>query len=341
MLVFRHSVIFIEEQIIPRKGINMSDKVIGIDIGGTNLRGALVDSKGNILTRMEILSEADQGIDKLINNLASFIADISKGEEVTNIGVGIPGIIDSKDGIITEAPNILNVDDYPLRSVLKEKLGPDIKLVIENDANSAAVGEWWMGAAKEVSSIIMITMGTGVGGGIVLDGELWTGSGGMAGEIGHITIYPDGALCNCGNYGCLESYASATAIRRMVKDGLQDRELNTVLRETTDNVQIEDIPKIVMEAASSGDEFSLSIWKEVGVALGIGIASLVNLLNIEMVVIGGGVSNAWDLFIDTTYEEARKRAFRAPMERASIKRGSLRDDAGILGSAYLAIHRRS
>ncbi|MGB2691560.1 MAG: ROK family protein [Thermodesulfobacteriota bacterium] len=319
----------------------MSDKVIGIDIGGTNLRGALVDSKGNIHKRMEVLSEADQGINKLIENLANFIADISKGEKVANIGVGIPGIIDSKDGIITEAPNISNVDNYPLRSVLKEKLGPNLNLVIENDANCAAVGEWWMGAAKEVSSMIMITMGTGVGGGIVLDGELWTGADGMAGEIGHITIYPDGALCNCRNYGCLESYASATAIRRMVKEGLQDRNLNTVLREATENVQIEDIPKIVMEAASSGDEFSLSIWKEVGVALGIGIASLVNLLNVEIVVIGGGVSNAWDLFMDAAYKEAHKRAFRAPIERAKIKRGSLRDDAGILGSVYLAIHRRS
>ena len=247
----------------------MSDKVIGIDIGGTNLRGALVDSEGNIHKRMKILSQADQGIDKLIDNLANFIADISKGEKVPNIGVGIPGIIDSKNGIITQAPNIMNVDNYPLRSVLKEKLGPDLNIVIENDSNSAALGEWWIGASKDVNSMIMLTMGTGVGGGIVLDGNLWTGADGMAGEIGHMTIYPDGARCNCGNYGCLESYASATAIRRMVKEGLQDGNLNTVLRETTENMHIEDIPRIVMEAASSGEEFSLKIWKEVGVALGI------------------------------------------------------------------------
>ncbi len=316
----------------------MSDKIIGIDIGGTNLRGALVDRDGNILKRMKILSEADQGIDRLIDNLAHFISDISKGEEVANIGVGIPGIIDSKEGIITQAPNILNVDDYPLRAVLNEKLGSTLNVVIENDANSAAVGEWWKGAAKDVNSMIMITMGTGVGGGIVLDGRLWTGADGMAGEIGHITIYPDGALCNCGNYGCLESYASATAIRRMVKEGLEDKKLNTVLRDITENAHIEDIPKIVMEAASSGDEFSLRIWQEVGSALGIAIADLVNLLNIEMVVIGGGVSNAWDLFVHTTIEEAKKRAFRGPMDRVKIQRGLLLDDAGILGSVYLALH---
>lgn len=318
----------------------MSDMVIGIDIGGTNLRGALVDSEGNIHKRMEILSEADQGIDKLIDNLANFIADISTGEKVANIGVGIPGIIDSKDGIITEAPNIMNVDNYPLRSVLEQKLGPDLNIVIENDANSAAVGEWWIGVSKDVNSLIMLTMGTGVGGGIVLDDKLWTGADGMAGEIGHITIYPDGALCNCGNYGCLESYASATAIRRMVKEGLENEGLDTTLRQAVESKEIEDIPKIVMEAASSGDAFSLSIWKQVGTALGIGIASLVNLLNVEMVVIGGGVSNAWDLFIHTAYEEAKKRGFREPMERVKIQRASLRDDAGILGSVYLALNRK-
>jgi len=315
----------------------MVDKVIGIDIGGTNLRGALVSREGNILKRMKISSQADEGIDKVIDNLAGFIRDISEGENVYHIGMGIPGIIDSKYGIITQAPHILNVDDYPLRAVLNDKLGSDIHIVIENVANSAAVGEWWTGAAKDVNSMIMLTMGTGVGGGIVLDGKLWTGADGMAGEIGHMTIYPDGAKCNCGNYGCLESYASATAIRRMVREGLEDKSLNTTLRESTKNANVEDIPKIVMKAASAGDGFSLRIWEEVGKALGIGIASLINLLNIEMVVIGGGVSNAWDLFIDTTYKEARRRAFRDPMKRAKIERSLLRDDAGILGSAHLAL----
>ncbi len=319
----------------------MAEKVIGIDIGGTNLRGGLVDSQGNIIKRMKILSEADKGIDKLIDNLVGFIKDISQGEKVYDIGIGIPGIIDSKDGIITEAPNILNVSDYPIRSVLDEKLGGDINVVIENDANSAALGEWWIGVSKNVNSMLMITMGTGIGGGIVLDDKLWTGVSGMAGEIGHMTIYPDGAKCNCGNYGCLESYASATAIRRMVHEGLENQSFVTSLRESVKDAHMEDIPLIVMEAASAGDEFSLSVWHQVGVALGIGIASLINLLNVEMVVIGGGVSNAWDLFIDTTYSEAKKRAFHAPIERASIERGSLKDDAGILGASYLAFQIRS
>lgn len=319
----------------------MADKVIGIDIGGTNMRGALVDSNGKIYKRMKLHSEADKGIDTLIENLARFIQNMSEGEKVYDIGIGVPGIIDSKDGIITEAPNILNVSDYPIKAVLREKLGSDINVFIENDSNSAALGEWWMGSAKDVSSMLIITMGTGVGGGIVLDNKLWTGASGMAGEIGHMTIYPDGARCNCGNYGCLESYASATAIRRMVYEGLENKNLSASLRESIKDVEVEDIPLLVAEAASAGDEFSLSIWHQVGVALGIGIASLINLLNVEMVVIGGGVSNAWDLFIDTLCAEARKRAFHAPMERAKIERSSLMDDAGILGASYLALKSQS
>ena len=318
----------------------MSNKVIGVDIGGTNLRGAVVDFQGSIIKRAKILSEADKGIDKLIDNLAAFINDMSQGESIDDIGIGIPGIIDSRNGIITQAPNIFNVDNYPIRSVLKEKLSPNINVVIENDANSAALGEWWIGAAKDVESMLMITMGTGIGGGIVLDNKLWTGAHGMAGEIGHITIYPDGAKCNCGNYGCLESYASATAVRRMVHEGLENGNLSTMLSENIKQAHIEDIPRIVMQAAESGDKFSADIWKQVGIALGIGIADLVNLLNIEMVVIGGGVSNAWDFFIEHLISEASKRALRGPFQTVKIERAKLEDDAGIFGASYLAFNAK-
>jgi glucokinase len=319
----------------------MSDKVIGVDIGGTNLRGAVVDIEGNIHNRMKIFSEADHGIEVLIDNLARFIRDISQGEKIKDIGIGIPGIIDSKDGVITQAPNISNVDNYPLRSALNKKLGEDMNVVIENDANCAALGEWWMGAAKEVASRIIRPLGPGDPGAPVLDGKLWTGADGMAGELGHITIYPDGAKCNCGNYGCLESYASANAIRRMVHEGLDDENLKTVLRDNIRNAHLKDVPKIVMESAASGDNFSHDIWRRVGIALGIGIAGLVNLLNVEMIVIGGGVSNGWDLFISQTLEESSKRAFREPIKTARIVRTRLIDDAGLLGASYSALVNRT
>ena len=142
----------------------MVDKVIGIDIVGTNLRGALVNREGDILRRMKISSEADQGIDTLIENLADFVEEISEGERVENIGIGIAGIIDSKEGVITQAPNVSHADDYPIRAVLDKKLGGDMRVVIENDSSAAALGEWWLGAAKGEDSMIMITMGTGIGG---------------------------------------------------------------------------------------------------------------------------------------------------------------------------------
>jgi glucokinase len=316
------------------------DKIaVGIDIGGTNMRGALVGENGDIMERRSVLSGAGKGIDYVMTNLAMLVVETISGKNIAGVGIGIPGIIDSARGIVTQAPNISNVDDYPIRDVLAEKLGSRIPVFIENDANCAAIGEWWLGAGKSVDSLVIITLGTGVGGGIILKGELWSGADGMAGEIGHITVFPDGAKCNCGNQGCLESYASASAIRRMVKEGLNDNNLETVLRKRSRGVLREKLPEIVMEAAIQGDEFALWIWDEVGKALGIGIANVVNLLNMEMVVIGGGLSNAFELFRDRSITEARKRGLRAPMRRVEVRRTVLGDDAGIIGAAYLALRQ--
>lgn len=316
----------------------MTNLAIGIDIGGTNLRGALIDEDGKITKRLSIPSEADKGIDFVIENLVTLINEIKGKREILGAGIGIPGIIDSAKGILTQAPNISSVDDYPLRDVLTEKLGEKTRIFIENDANCATVGEWWTGAGKDVNSIVMMTMGTGVGGGIVLDGKLWRGANGMAGEVGHITIYPEGAKCNCGNRGCLESYASANAVRWMLQQGLANKGLQTVLREKTENVSKDRIPEIVMEAANDGDRFALEIWQEVGKALGIAIADLANLLNVEMIIIGGGLSNAWDLFIHKALSEAKLRGLRAPIERARVVRTWLGDDAGLVGAGYLVFN---
>jgi glucokinase len=186
----------------------------------------------------------------------------------------------------------------------------------------------------------MITLGTGVGGGIILDGKLWSGADGMGGEVGHMTVYPDGALCNCGNYGCLESYASATAVRRMVKEALAKPEVETVLRDRVPETDPDDIPEVVMKAALEGDAASIDIWERFGVALGIGMASLVNILNVEMIVLGGGVAKAWDMFIGPARAELKKRGLRAPAERVVIERAKLNGDEGILGAAYLALGGR-
>jgi glucokinase len=316
----------------------MEKRVIGIDVGGTNLRGALVGPDGKIINRMKIASDADQGIEAVIDNLVRLIKSIGGGEDVSAVGFGIPGIIDFKAGIITQAPNICNVNNYPIRENLRTRLGDAIPVIIENDANCAALGEWWMGAGKDVGSLVIITLGTGVGGGIVLDGKLWRGADGMGGEVGHMTIYPDGAKCNCGNYGCLESYSSATAIRRMVKEILSDSNSKTALRELVNDEDPGRMPEAVMKAAQEGDRAALGIWEQFGTALGIGMASLVNILNVEMIVIGGGVSQAWEMFIGKALAELKRRALRAPAERVEVMKSMLGDDEGIIGASYLALN---
>ncbi|MGD9651425.1 MAG: ROK family protein [Candidatus Dadabacteria bacterium] len=317
----------------------MGKTVIGMDIGGTNLRGALVTPEGRILRQLKIASDAHDGIDAVVENIAKLVDELGEGG-VSGVGIGIAGVIDSKAGVITQAPNIANVTNYPIRDNLVRKLGSGTNVIVENDANCAALGEWWTGAGKDAASIVMITLGTGVGGGIILGGKLWSGADGMGGEVGHMTVYPDGALCNCGNYGCLESYASATAVRRMVRETLAKTEVKTVLRDRVPETDPDDIPEVVMKAALEGDAASIDIWERFGVALGIGMASLVNILNVEMIVLGGGVARAWDMFIGPARAELKKRGLRAPSERVVIERAKLNGDEGILGAAYLALGGR-
>ena len=318
---------------------NMRKFAVGLDVGGTNMRGALLDGNEREVDEIKIPSEANLGIERLVDNMLRLIEEIAGDRTIYGIGVGIPGIIDSSKGIITQAPNIKGVRNYPIREALSERLGGDVRLVIENDANMLGLGEWRFGAGKGVESMIMMTLGTGFGGAFILGGELWSGSSGMGGEIGHITIDPEGPVCKCGNTGCLETYASANAIRRMVSEALSEGSASAALEDAVKGMDPRDIPRLVMQAARSGDEVSLHIWREVGRALGIAIASLQNMLDVDMVVIGGGVANAWDLFIHTAKEEAAIRGFKAPMEKLQVKKSVLGDDAGILGAGYLALHK--
>ncbi len=315
----------------------MDRVVIGVDIGGTNLRAASIDKRGKIVSRRSVSSDAKKGIQFVMENLISLLSEILAGESISGIGIGIPGIIDVDKGILTQAPNISEVKNYPIKDRLTHEFGSAIDVIIENDANCAALGEWWLGTGKDVDSLVILTLGTGLGGGIILNGKLWRGVNGMGGEIGHMTIDPDGPRCNCGNFGCLESFASAEAIRRKVREGLRNKNLNTMVREDIKDRRIHDIPEIVSRAARLGDKFSLEIWESFGRALGIAIANLANLLNVEMIIIGGGLSNSWDLFKDTVVKEAKRRGLRAPMENIKIRKCKLGDDAGLLGAAYLAL----
>ena len=312
----------------------MGQAVIGVDLGGTNLRTALVGPTGEILAKNKEPTPASEGYLKVIDRLVANITQQREkakqlGLNITAIGVGAPGVILPGSGIVVKSPNFPDWNNLPLRQELEKTLS--LPVCIENDANAAALGEQWRGAAKDVGSMIFLTLGTGVGGGIVYEGRIWGGAHGMAGEVGHMTIVPDGRQCGCGNRGCLEMYASSRGIVMSYLAAVQPGAAEDVR-----NISSADIYR----AASGGDSCALQVMREMGRYLGIGIANLINILNPAMVVIGGGVKEAWQLFIEATREEISRRAFSYPAERTLIVPSVLGDDAGMVGAAAVALQLR-
>ncbi len=316
----------------------MQKTAIGVDLGGTNLRFGLVREDEKIISRRRTGTMAAEGAETVLERLTGGIQTLARkaqaaGMKIAGIGIGVPGIISAKEGIVRLSPNLPGWKDIPLRARLEESFSYPVH--VENDANAYALGEYWFGAGKGTSSMVCITLGTGVGGGIILGGNIWRGADGMAGEVGHITVNPDGPLCPCGNRGCLERYSSATAVIEMAGAAVA-RGVNTTLKDLK-KAGLPITAEAVADAAKKGDRVAGGIYFDVGKYLGIAIADLINLLNIECIVIGGGMAGAWDLFIGPLKEEVRARAFKIPAERCRIVRGKLKDDAGILGAAGLAL----
>ncbi|MHB8172860.1 MAG: ROK family protein [Nitrospirota bacterium] len=315
----------------------MQKAAIGIDLGGTNLRFGLVREDEKIVSRRRTGTMAAEGVEIVLERLTSGIHTLARkaesdGLEIAGIGIGVPGIISAREGVVRISPNLPGWKDIPLRSHLKESF--PYPVYVENDANAYALGEYWFGAGKGAKSMVCITLGTGVGGGIILNGDIWRGADGMAGEVGHITVNPDGPLCPCGNRGCLERYSSATAVMEMAVAAVAGSQ-KTALKSLAKKGLL--TPEAIANVAKKGDRTAMRIYSEAGKYLGIAVADLINLLNIECIVIGGGLSGAWELFIGPLKEEVRARAFKIPAERCGIIRGRLKDDAGILGAVGLAL----
>lgn len=347
-----------EEQSQAGVKTEMTSFAIGVDLGGTNLRVAAVDTRGVILEKIttgtEVARPRDQVLDEMCVAISGLAAKFGKSKHLAGIGVGIPGIIDMHSGMLHESPNLPGWQDYPVRSELERRLGT--KVILENDANSACMGEKWLGAGSESDHLCMLTLGTGVGGGLVLDGKIWHGMTGMAGELGHTTVDPQGPQCGCGNRGCLEQYASATAIKRMAMEAIEIGEAPQLAYAMNRNPEFS--AKMVYELAEQGDEPAQQIFRKAGQALGVVLASLVNTFNMRVYVIGGGVSSAWKAFAPTMLEEVQKRSFvyvatnaadlsvanqgnHAPAKTRSsgwptlITQAQLGSDAGLIGAARL------
>jgi glucokinase len=314
------------------------DLVCAVDLGGTNLRAANIDRDGHIYERFKTATPETDKAEDIVSAISAAVREceaesLKQGAQIQAVSVVVPGSVHIETGVVVNAPNIPSLPGFSLASALNSAL--DHPVLLENDANAAALGEMWQGAARNCHTIICLTLGTGVGGAIVLDGELWRGVDGTAGEIGHASVEPFGKVkCKCGNIGCLEVYASATAIVRMTRELLSSG-LHSLLRSIpTEALTSEE----VYRAALAGDEVALDVMCRLGMHLGVAMANLVNIFNPEMIVIGGGVSAAWDLFAERACEEVMKRAFPVPAQRCKIVRAECGDDAGLLGAAWLAVH---
>lgn len=317
------------------EGTFMPTSVIGVDLGGTNLRTGLLTAQGEIINRHKEATHVSEGWQKVVRRLVDDIQiqrqyAVERGLKVAAIGVGAPGVIHVDEGVVVRSPNFPDWNNIPLKTLLEEALA--VPVAIENDANAAALGEQWRGAGRDIKSMILLTLGTGVGGGIVLDNRIWHGADGMAGEIGHMTLMPEGRPCSCRNVGCLEMYASARGILQSYREALAQSCSDINFNDTITAAD-------VYEAARTGNRTAIRVMKDMGTMLGIGIANLINIFNPERVVIGGGVKDAWPLFIDSAREEITRRAFEVPARRTQIVPSLLGDDAGMVGAAAVALQQ--
>jgi glucokinase len=299
----------------------MSSYSIGVDLGGTNLRAAAIDEKGTMLDKISGSTPMTEGPDAVIGDMVHSIERLREKvgrDGLAGVGVGVPGFIRMETGVIAGWGNMPAFNGYPVRDEIERRLGA--RVILENDANAAALGEKWIGAGRDVDDMVLLTLGTGVGGGIIIGGRILHGHMGMAGELGHLTITPTGNPCGCGNNGCLEKASSATAVAAMGR----------LLRLGMDVSSLE-----VYNLAVAGNERALSIFRFMGEALGIALANLVNIFNFPLYLLSGGPLPAWDLFAPTMFAEVERRSFTYRTAPTRIEKAKLGNEAGLYGAAYL------
>ena len=336
----------------------MPDYSIGVDMGGTNLRIAAISTEGQLLEKITLGVKVAMGRDYVIGEMCDAIHHLTEQYRGTGgflgAGIGVPGIIDMETGMMRKSANLPGWSDYPVRDEIERRLGA--KVFLDNDANMAGLGEKWLGAGRDVDNLAMLTLGTGIGGAIILGGKLFYGLSGMAGEFGHVTVEPKGVPCGCGNRGCAERYASATAIVRMAREAIESGRAPELRLAASADPEFS--AKSIHNLAIQGDAAAQQIFERFGEVLGILLADLVNVLDLEMFVIGGGVVNAWDAFAPRMFAELRERslvyAASAPEDPTVSKQGAsaqianytrkktiitqalLGSDAGLYGAAWMA-----
>lgn len=310
---------------------------VGIDIGGTNLVVGLVPEDGGEPLGLRVrATDPARGPDAVVSDVVRMAREAIKEvlgpdhrDRILGVGVGSPGPVDRRAGTVVESPN-LGWRDYPLRDRVQELA--DWPVAVDNDANCAAFGEWWVGAGAGTSSMVGVILGTGIGSGIILNGELVHGASDAAGELGHTTVDLTGRRCACGNYGCLEAYCSGPNIAARAREGLE-RGIPSQLHELVDGDLSRITAETVYEAVVNGDRYASEVMTETARILGTGIASVINFLNPEAIVIMGGVTRAGAVLFDPLRMEVRRRAFKVAADACSVLPAALPETAGVVGAA--------
>ncbi len=308
--------------------------VVGVDIGGTNLRvGRVAIEAGGSPTgvrRSRTRPELGPGqvLDRVVAMIRESVADVGR-DSIAGIGLGAPGPLDAESGVVAETPN-LGWRDYPLRDLVAEACG--LPATLDNDANCFTYGEWWMGAGRGCRRVVGITLGTGVGGGIVIDGEIYHGASGGAGEVGHTSVDFGGRPCACGSRGCVEAYASGPGIAARAVEAITDGS-GSILASLVDGRLEEVTAETVQEAAAAGDRHAREVLGETARILATAVANVIHLFDPDVVVIGGGVANAGERLLRPLRREVGRRVFSNQMRACRILRGELGDTAGVIGAA--------
>jgi len=313
--------------------------IVGVDLGGTNVRAAVTTRDGRIIGEGRESSLASEGVDVTIGQIIKSIRSAVKSagvelSEVAGIGMGVPGWHNSKEGITMWSPNFKDWHGVQLLAPIKQDLG--LPAFMGNDVNVAALGEFKFGAGKDVNTLVMLTLGTGIGGGIIIDGKLWVGANDGAAEIGHTIVLPDGPLCSCNRRGCLESLASRDAIIKRAARKIQQGRPSMLIRDE-DWLLWSITPADIAKAADAGDEVAIETMAETGYYVGVGIANAINLINPEMVIIGGGIARAGAVLWDPLLRTVNALALAQSRKVCRVVPAELGDDAGIMGGVTLVL----
>ncbi|MDR3256879.1 MAG: ROK family protein [Endomicrobium sp.] len=306
---------------------------LGVDIGGTSTKIAIVNSRGGIKEDIFINTNKDAEPEEVIETIVKAASKLKDYSKVEKIGVGIAGDIDYEKGIVRFSPNLPKWKQVPLKEMLEKSSKK--KVIVDNDANVASIGAFWLDAKGEATNLICITLGTGVGGGLIFNKELYRGSSGTAGEIGHITIFPNGSKCNCGNKGCVEALIGANYLSKHAVNYLKKHK-SPVIDKLTGKNYSQITPKLIFEAAQSGDDAAKELCKRMGKNLGILLADIINFVNPDTIVICGGMTLSSKNYMDYALDETKKRAFKSALEVCKIVISKNTDKLGVVGAAMLS-----